>query len=103
MLNFRKVAVAALASSVILAGLGSAQARDDRDRDWEWKKRERYHHHHVERVEHVYRHEYRREPEPHVVYERQPVMIMPAPVYQAPAYSQPFDPSLNVNFSFPLR
>ena len=103
MLNFRNVVAAALASSVILAGLGSAQARDDRDRDWEWKKRDRHHHHHVERVEHVYRHEYRRERAPRVVHERQPVMMMPAPVYQAPAYSQPVDPSVNFNFSFPMR
>ena len=44
------------------------------------------------------------EPAPQVVYERQPVMVMPAtPVYQAPAYSQPMNPSLNFNFIVPLQ
>jgi len=28
---------------------------------------------------------------------------MPAPVYQAPAYAPPMDPSLNFNFTIPLR
>jgi hypothetical protein len=43
-----------------------------------------------------------------VVYQRQPVVVMPAPVYQVPAYqapvySQPAEPSLNFNFTIPLR
>lgn len=96
-LNLRTLAAAALTSSVILAVTTTAWARDDRD--WDSNRWERRHHHRYERVEH--RHYY--EPAPRVVYERQPVMVMPAPVYQAPAYSQPVDPSLNFNFSFPLR
>jgi hypothetical protein len=30
-------------------------------------------------------------------------MVMPAPVYQVPAYQAPVDPSLNFNFTIPLR
>ncbi len=41
-----------------------------------------------------------------VFIERRPVVMAPAPVYMAPmapAYSQPVDPSLNFNFTIPLR
>jgi hypothetical protein len=39
----------------------------------------------------------------HVIYERHPAIVMLAPVCQAPAYSQPVDPSLSFNSSFSLR
>jgi hypothetical protein len=38
-----------------------------------------------------------------VVYQRAPVFVQPAPVMMAPAYPQPVDPSLNFNFTIPLR
>ena len=38
-----------------------------------------------------------------VVYQRAPIIVQPAPVMMAPAYPQPVDPSLNFNFTIPLR
>jgi len=95
-LNLRTLAAAALTSSMLLAVTTSAWAHDDRD--WERKHWDHRDHYRYERVE--YRHY--REPAPRVVYE-QPVVVMPAPVYRAPVYSQPVDPSLNFNFTIPLR
>ena len=92
-LNLRTLMAATLTSSVLLAVATSAWAHDDRD--WGHKRWKHHRHHHVE-------HRYYREPPPRVVYER-PVMMMPAPVYSAPVYSQPVDPSLNFNFTIPLR
>ena len=90
-LNSRKVLATAIASSLVFAVTVSAQADDDRH----WR-RERWEHRH-----HHKRHHY--EPAPRVVYERQPAMVMPGPVHQAPAYSQPMNPSLNFNFHVPLQ
>ena len=97
-LNLATLAAAALTSSMLLAVTTSAWAHDERD--WErkhWDHRDHHRYERVERVEHIYRHEPSR-----VVYER-PVMVMPAPVYQMPSFSQPVDPSLNFNFTIPLR
>lgn len=96
-LNSRTVLAAAIASSMIFAVTAGAQAHDEGR--WERESWEHRHHHH----EHHYEHEHRYEPAPRVVYERQPVMVMPAPVYQAPAYAQPTNPSLNFNFTVPLQ
>lgn len=90
-LNSRTVLAAAIASSMVFAVTLGAQAHDEGR--WERERWEHRHHHH----EHHY------EPAPRVVYERQPVMVMPAPVYQAPAYAQPTNPSLNFNFTVPLQ
>lgn len=94
--EWRTVVAAAIAvSGVFLAA--SAQAHDDDE--WRWKHRHhgRWHH----------------EPERRVIVERQPVYVERRPVYVAPApvmmapmapmYSQPVDPSLNFNFTIPLR
>jgi hypothetical protein len=94
-LNWRTLAAVAMSSSAILAiTAGAAQANDEGR--WERERWERHHH---------YAPEYRRayDQAPRVVYERAPVVIMPAPVYQAPVYAQPVDPSLNLNFTIPLR
>jgi hypothetical protein len=95
-LNLRTFIAATVTSSVALAVASSAWAHDDRY--WGHGRWEHRDHHRYERVE------YRRyhEPAPRVVYER-PVMVMPAPVYRAPAYSQPVDPNVNLNFTIPLR
>jgi hypothetical protein len=90
-LNSRTVLAAAIASSMVFAVTVGAQAHDEGR--WE---RERWEHRH-------HRHEHHYEPAPRVVYERQRVMVMPAPVYQAPAYAQPTNPSLNFNFTVPLQ
>jgi len=93
-LSLRTLMAATLTSSMLFAAT-SAWAHDG---DWErkhWKYRD---HHRYERVE--YRHYH--EPAPRVVYER-PVVVMPAPVYRQPVYSQPVDPSVNFNFTIPLR
>jgi hypothetical protein len=95
-MSLRTLMAATFTSSVLLAAATSAWAHDDRD--WDHKRWDRRDHHRYERVE------YRRyhEPAPRVVYER-PVVVMPAPVYRAPVYSQPVDPSVNFNFTIPLR
>jgi len=100
-LNVRTLMAATLTGTVLLATATSAWAHDDRDwgrKHWDHRDHRRY-----ERVE--YRHYH--EPAPRVVYER-PVVVMPAPVYRAPvysqpSYSQPVDPSVNLNFTIPLR
>jgi len=84
-LNVRTLLSAGIAGSMILAAAASARA-DDGDR-WE-PDRGRGHDRH------------------HYVPEQAPVYQAPvyqAPVYQAPMYSQPADPSLNFNFTIPLR
>jgi hypothetical protein len=94
-LNSRKVLATAIASSLVFAVTVGAQADDDRH--WRRERWEHSHHHN----HHHKRHHY--EPAPRAVYERQPVMVMPGPVYQAPTYSQPMNPSLNFNFQVPLK
>ena len=99
-LEWKTILAAAIAGAGLFIATG-AQAHDD-DR-WRWE-----HRHYRDHVDH-----WRHEPERRVVVERQPVfverrpvVVAPAPVYMAPvapAYSQPADPSLNFNFSFPLR
>jgi hypothetical protein len=95
--EWRTILAAAIAASGIFMAAG-AQAHDDDD--WRWKHR----HHDHGRWHH--------EPERRIVYERpvyvqrQPVYVAPAPVMMAPMapmYSQPADPSLNFNFTIPLR
>lgn len=106
-LNVRTLLSAGVAGSMILAAAASARA-DDGDR-WE-RGRGRGHdrHHYVpEHRYHVVHERYIEVPQ-RVVYQRPPVIVMPAPVYQAPVYqapmySQPVDPSLNFNFTIPLR
>ena len=97
-LNFRTIVAAAIASTAAFSFIAGAQAYDGRyEREHErerWEREHRYHHYEPER----FRHE-----APRVVYERQPVVVMPQPMYQQPNYQQPADPSLNFNFTIPLR
>ena len=111
-LKIRILLSAAIAGSMILAGASAASAHDDRHderwerehhRDWDHRREgpdhwSRDHWRPVHTVREVYV-----EPPPRVVYQRPPVMVMPAPVYQVPAYQPPADPSLNFNFTIPLR
>lgn len=93
---------------MVLAGTAGARAGDG-DR---WERDYRYRNWEHDRWEH--RHDvpdYRYRPvatryveaPPRVIYERQPVYVVPAPVYQAPVYAPPAAPSLNFNFTLPLR
>jgi Ni/Co efflux regulator RcnB len=93
---------AACAVTLIAGATGTAEARDDwRDRRWHrdhdrrdhdrWDRR--HHHHYHDRG-------------PRVVERRvieRPVYMQPAPVFAAPMYQQPQDPSVNFNFTIPLR
>lgn len=99
-LNVRTLLSAGIAGSMVLAAAASAQA-DDGDR-WD-RDRGRDRHHYVPEYRHHVVHEHYVEAPRRVVYERPPVVYVPAPVYQAPMYSQPADPSLNFNFTIPLR
>ena len=116
-LNVRILMSAGIAGAMVLAAAASAQANDgdrwDRDHD---RDRDRDRHHYVPEHRPEYRHVHERyvEAPQRVVYERQPVVVMPAPVYQAvpvyqapvyqaPAYAPPAEPSLNFNFTVPLR
>lgn len=97
-LEWKTILAAAIAGSSLLVAEGAQAHDDDRWHDdrWRWEHRHRHD---------VHDH-WRHEPERRVVYERQSVVMAPAPVFvapMAPAYSQPADPSLNFNFSFPLR
>ena len=98
----KTILAAAIAGSGIFLAMGAQAHDDDHWRDEHWR---REHRHFVEERER-WRHEpprrvvYERAP---VVYERAPVFVAPAPVRMAPAYSQPVDPSLNFNFTIPLR
>ena len=104
--NWRAVLTAAIASSVVFSVTAGAQAHDGGR--WERERWEHRDHFESERWEHRHhfvppghRHHYERAER--AVYERQPVMVMPVPVYQAPDYSQPMNSSLNFNFTIPLR
>ena len=121
-LKIRILLSAAIAGSMILAGASAASAHDDRHDDRHDERWEREHHHewdhrhdgpdhwgpdHWRPAAHTVREVYI-EPPPRVVYQRPPVMVMPAPVYQVPAYQPPayqssVEPSLNFNFTIPLR
>ncbi len=96
--NWRAVLNAAIASSVVFAVTAGAQAHDGER--WE-RERWEHHHRHHHFVPPGHRHQYERGPR--AVYERQPVVVMPVPVYQAPEYSQPMNSSLNFNFTIPLQ
>lgn len=105
-LEWKTILAAAIAASGILFAAG-AQAHDD-DR-WRDDHRRWEHRHHHDSHEHRRHHDSPRrvvvEREP-VFIERRPVVMAPAPVYMAPmapAYSQPVDPSLNFNFTIPMR
>ena len=93
--NWRAVLTAAIASFVALAVTASAQARDGE----RWERERWEHHHHFVPPGHRY-HDERAQ---RVVYERQPVMAVPGPVNQGSGYSQPMNPSLNLNFTIPLH
>jgi len=118
-LMVRTLLSAALAGFLVFAGTAGAQANDgdhwDRDhRDHRYVEQRRWEH---DRWEH--RHDgpdYRYRPvatryveaPPRIIQERQPVYVVPAPVvaapvYQAPVYAPPAAPSLNFNFTLPLR
>lgn len=118
-LNVRTLLSAGIAGAMVLAAAAGAQANDgdrwDRDHD---RDRDRHHYVPEHRSEYrpAYRHVHERyiEAPQRVVYERQPVVVIPAPVYQpvpvyqapvyqAPAYAPPAEPSLNFNFTVPLR
>jgi hypothetical protein len=104
-LNVRTLLSAGIAGSMLLAAAVSARA-DDSDR-WERDRGRDRHHYVPEHRYHVVHERYVEVPQ-RVVYQRQPVVVMPAPVYQAPlyqapVYSQPAEPSLNFNFTIPLR
>ena len=111
-LKVRMLVSAAIAGSMILVGVSAASAHDDRHDDRHDERWERDHHRdwdhryhgpdHWRPAIHPVREVYV-EPPPRIVYQRPPVMVMPAPVYQAPAYQAPVDPSLNFNFTIPLR
>lgn len=111
-LKVRMLVSAAIAGSMILVGASAASAHDDRHDDRHDERWEREHHRdwdhryhgpdHWRPAIHPVREVYV-EPPPRVVYQRPPVMVMPAPVYQMPAYQPPADPSLNFNFTIPLR
>jgi hypothetical protein len=94
---------AAIAGSGLLIVATGAEARDgDRWRDKEWRRWEHRHHHDHWRHGPPRRVFVERER----VYERQPIFVTPAPVMMAPMspyYSQPVDPSVNLNFIIPLR
>jgi hypothetical protein len=95
-LNSQTVLATAIAISVVFAVTAGAQAHDEpRWKRQRWEHRHHHHGHHYERAPH--------ERAPRVVYERQPIMVMPAPVYQSQGYARPMDPSLNFNFHVPLQ
>ena len=94
-LNGRNVLAAAMSIAMVFAVTAGAQAHDERR--WE---RERWEHRHRHGPV-VHRHYH--EAGPRVIHERQPVVVMPAPVYAAPAYAPPANPSLNFNFHVPLQ
>lgn len=115
----RTLLSAALAGSMVIAGAAGAQADDgdrwDRDHRAHWYVEERSWAHDRREPRHdVPDYRYRPvetryvEAPPLIIPERQPVYIMPAPVmaapvYQAPVYAPPAAPSLNFNFTLPLR
>ena len=101
-LNVRTLLSAGIAGSMVLAAAASAQANEG-DRWDEERGRDRDHRHYVPEHRHHWMHEHYIEAPQRVIYQRQPVIVMPAPVYQAPMYAQPADPSLNFNFTIPLR
>ena len=107
---------AALTGSMVLAGTAGARANDGdrwdhRDRRYVEERNwahERWEHRH-DAPDYRYRPVPTRyvEAPPRIVRE-QPVYVVPAPVvaapmYQAPAYAAPAAPSLNLNFTIPLR
>ena len=93
----KTILAAALAGTNVLAG-ASANAHDSWDRwDDRWEHRHRYKHGHYRYYDPPRRVIVER---PVIVERTRPVMVVPAyPVYSVP----PADPSLNFNFSFPMR
>jgi hypothetical protein len=86
-----KAAVAVFAGMAALSVAGAAQADN-------WKKHRHHHHHYYDEPEYVVvQPRYR---PPRTVYVvPQPVMVYPQPYSYGPAYP----PSVNFNFSVPLR
>lgn len=113
-LMIRTLLSAGLAGSMVFGGAAGAQANDgdrwDRDhRDHRYIEqriwaRDRWEHRH-DGPDYRYRPVVTRyvEPPPLVIHEPQQVYVMAAPVYQAPVYAPPAAPSLNFNFTLPLR
>jgi hypothetical protein len=107
--SWRTILVAAIAGAGAMVATAGAEARDRDDDRWERRHYHRHHHHwrHSDPPRRViYERVYERAPR--VIYERQPVVVAPAPVYMAPmapsyGYGPPADPSLNLNFNIPLR
>lgn len=98
-LDWKTILAAAVAGSGLLFAASAQAHDDDRWHDDHWR---REHRHYVEEHEHNH---WRHDPPRRVVYERPPVIVAPAPVMMAPApiYAPPADPSLNLNFTIPLR
>ena len=92
----KTILATAIAGSSIFLAVGAQAHDDDHWRDEHWRRE----HRHFEEHE-----RWRHEPPRRVVYERPPVIVAPAPIIVAPApvYAQPVEPSLNFNFSLPLR
>jgi hypothetical protein len=93
----KTILAAAIAGSGIFLAVGAQAHDDDHGRDEQWR---REHRQYVEEHEH-----WRHEPPRPVVYERPPIIVAPAPIMVAPApvYVPLVPPSLNLNFSIPLR
>lgn len=86
-----KASVAVLAGVATLAVAGAAQADG-------WKKKHRHHHHHYYEPDYVVvKPRYRQPRAVYVVPE--PVMVYPQPYSYGPSYP----PSVNFNFSLPMR
>jgi len=93
-----KTILAAVAVGMGLLVAAEANAHDRWDRSDRWERKHHHKHSH-----------WRDDPPRRVVVERpvfveraRPVMMAPmAPAY--PAYGPPVDPSVNFNFSFPMR
>ena len=99
----KTILATAIAGSGIFLAVGAQAHDDDHWRDEQWRREHHQYvgeHEHWRHVEPPRRVVYERAP---VVYERAPVFVAPAPVRMAPAYPQPVDPSLNFNFTIPLR
>jgi hypothetical protein len=93
--EWKTILAAAIAGSTLFLAMG-AQAHDDDD--WRWRHR---HYRHWQGPERVFV-----ERQPVFVERARPVYVAPAPIMMAPmmpAYSQPVDPSVNLNFTIPLR
>jgi hypothetical protein len=100
-LEWKSILTAAIAGSSLFIAAG-AQAHDDDRWRWEHRHHGRGHDRHVhDRTIFVERERTR----PVFVERERPVFVAPSPVMMAPMapYYPPQDPSLNFNFTIPLR